>query len=174
MRHGVPTLSSDAVVHVLLREDPDVRRALAARWGERILDGHGSIDRRRVAEIVFADRDELDFLEAELHPRVLRESTEWRARLAARPRPPTLCAVEVPLLYETGGDERFDAVVVVTAPEHVRTARARVPPAGREIRLIPDDEKVRRADYAYVNTGTLEDLDAWVARVVRELEERAR
>lgn len=161
-------------MHTLLREDADVRRALLERWGTRIVDGAGAIDRARVARIVFADREELDFLEAQLHPRVGRASTEWRERLAARPEPPALCAVEVPLLYETGGEARFDAVVVVTAPENVRAGRARVAPAGREVRLIPDDEKVRLADFAYVNTGTLADLDAWVAGVVRELRERVR
>ena len=82
---------------------------------------------------------------------------------------PALVAVEVPLLYETGGERRFDAVVVVTAPAEVRAARARVEAAERERRLVPDDEKVRRADFSYVNTGTLAELDAWVAGVVQEL-----
>jgi dephospho-CoA kinase len=76
--------------------------------------------------------------------------------------------VEVPILYETGGEDRFDAVVVVTAPPEVRAAR-RGDFGDREARLIPDEEKVRRADYAYVNEGSLEDLDAFVAGVVEEL-----
>ena len=81
--------------------------------------------------------------------------------------------VEVPLLYETGGDRRFDAVVAVTAPREVRARRAGARLEGREVRLVPDDEKVRRADFAYVNTGSLDELDAWVAGVLRELEQRA-
>lgn len=170
----MPTLSSDAVVHALLRDDSEVRRALVARWGARVLGEDGAVDRARVAEIVFADRDELDYLEAVLHPRVVRESGAWRAREAAKAHPPAVCAVEVPLLYETGADARFDAVVVVTAPAEVRAARARVAPDGREVRFIADDEKVRRADYVYVNAGTLDELDVWVGRVLRELRERAR
>ena len=76
--------------------------------------------------------------------------------------------IEIPLLYETGGESRFDRVVVVTAPAEMRRQR-RGPFAERESRLIPDEEKLRRADYAYVNDGTLEELDAFVARVVEEL-----
>jgi dephospho-CoA kinase len=76
---------------------------------------------------------------------------------------------EVPLLYEVGGEKRFDKVVVITAPEQLREARARVPLAGRSDRLLSDREKVKRADYVYVNTGGLEELDAWVAGVMEEL-----
>jgi len=76
---------------------------------------------------------------------------------------------EVPLLYETGGEKRFDKVVVVTAPKAVREARREPLPGDREVRLLDDEEKVERADYAYVNTGSLEDLDAFVASVVADL-----
>ena len=72
----------------------------------------------------------------------------------------------MPLLYEIGGDERFDAVVVVTAPTRLREARRERRAGDREPRLIPDEEKVRRADFAYVNDGTLEELDAFVAPVL--------
>ena len=171
-RHGAATLSADDVVHRLLREDDGVRAALVGRWGGRILGADGHLDRARIAEIVFDERDELGWLEGVLHPRVAAETEAWRDGLARSAEPPALVAVEVPLLYETGGDRRFDAVVVVTAPAEVRGERARVDAAARERRLVPDDEKVRRADFAYVNTGTLDELDAWVAGVVRDLRER--
>ncbi len=76
---------------------------------------------------------------------------------------------EVPLLYETGGELRFDAVVVITAPAEVRAERVNAPSDAREQRLIPDEEKVRRADFAYVNDGALEELDAFVADAVAKL-----
>jgi dephospho-CoA kinase len=91
----------------------------------------------------------------------------WRDELAARPGPPAVCVAEIPLLYETGSDAEFDAVVVVTAPASVRAERVeRADLAQREQRLLPDEEKVRRADFAYVNDGTLEELDAFVAGVM--------
>jgi len=79
-----------------------------------------------------------------------------------------LAAVEIPLLYETGGESRFDAVVVITAPAAVRESR-RGTFADRELRLIPDEEKVERADFSFVNDGSREALDAFVAGVVEKL-----
>jgi dephospho-CoA kinase len=76
---------------------------------------------------------------------------------------------EVPLLYEVGGQERFDKVVAITAPAEVRAERARVPSELREPRLLPDEEKLERADYAFVNDGTVEQLDDFVGRVVEDL-----
>ena len=76
---------------------------------------------------------------------------------------------EVPLLYEVGAEDRFDKVVAITAPRLLREQRTNVPMEGREERLIDDREKVKRADYAYVNTGGIAELDAWVAGVMEEL-----
>jgi dephospho-CoA kinase len=77
---------------------------------------------------------------------------------------------EVPLLYEARAEDRFDAVVVITAPRELRAERTRLDE--REERLISEEEKVRRADFSYVNDGSLEDLDAFVAGVVSTLTER--
>ena len=76
---------------------------------------------------------------------------------------------EVPLLYEVGAQDRFDKVVAITAPRLLREQRTNVPMEGREERLLADSEKVERADYAYVNTGGIAELDAWVAGVMEEL-----
>jgi dephospho-CoA kinase len=75
---------------------------------------------------------------------------------------------EVPLLYETGGEARFDVVVVITAPADVRAKRRPIADE-RERRLLPEDEKTRLGDYAYVNDGTLAELDAFVAGVMADL-----
>jgi dephospho-CoA kinase len=171
-RHGAATVSSDDIVHRLLREDDAIRRALLDRFGERILDEAGQLDRKAIAEIVFADREALAWLEALVHPRVVREYLEWREGLARLPNPPALSATEVPLLYEVGGESRFDAVVVITAREEIRAARARSAVDDRSQRLIPDEEKVKRADFAYVNDGTLAELDAFVSGVVASLTRR--
>jgi dephospho-CoA kinase len=168
-RHGAAVLSADEVVHRLLRADEQVRQALLERFGNDVRGEDGEIDRAALARIVFADRGELEWLEALLHPRVLREHLVWREALARDSSPPVLCATEVPLLYEVGAETRFDAVVVITAPEGLRRQRTKVSPDERGQRLIPDEEKVRRAEYAYVNDGTLEELDAFVGSVVEDL-----
>ena len=148
-RHGAATLSADAIVHNLLAGDPEVRAAIHERWG---VDPD---DRARVGE--------LDWLEQLLHPKTRAAADAWLATVDA-----PLAAVEIPLLYETGGEERFDAVVVVTAPPEVRDAR-RDGLAERETRLIPDEEKIARADFGFVNDGSLDELDAFVGQVVEEL-----
>lgn len=145
-----------------------MKREVVDRFGPQVLDGSGAIDRAALARVVFADRSALEALEALLHPRVVREYTAWREELGRRPDPPRVAVVEVPLLYETGGERRFDKVVVITAPPETRAARAAVADA-REERLLPDDEKVRRADFAYVNDGSLEELDRFVGEVLERL-----
>ena len=145
-------------MHELLADDEEVRRAIRERWGE---DAVG--DRSRIADIVFADRAELDWLERLLHPRTRALADAWLAGVDA-----PIAVVEIPLLFETGGEERFDKVVVITAPRELRAAR-RLLHDSREARLLPDAEKVAKADFAYVNDGSLEDLDAFVAGVVETL-----
>jgi dephospho-CoA kinase len=168
-RYGAATVSSDEIVHHLLATDPDVKAALVERFGEEILGEDGRPDRERIAFKVFRDRDALDFLEKLLHPLVSREYLAWREQLAALPDPPKVCVTEVPLLYEAGAEERFDKVVLITAPAKLREARRGGRKDDRESRLIPDREKAKRADFVYVNTGTPEELDAWVAEVMATL-----
>jgi len=172
-RHGAATVSSDEIVHHLLASDPDVKKALVERLGEDVLGDDGAPDRERIALRVFKDRDALDFLEKLLHPLVSREYLTWREQLAALPDRPTVCVTEVPLLYEVGAETRFDRVVVITAPAKLREARRGGRGDDREARLLPDKEKAKRADFVYVNTGTPEELDAWVAGVMATLSDEA-
>ena len=155
-RRGVPTLSADEVVHRLIAKDPEVRAALEERFG--------TTDRARIAAIVFADAEELAWLEALLHPRVRRAEEAWLASLDAE-----VAVTEIPLLYEVGGEGRFDAVVVITASDEARAARTSVAGDERARRLLPDDEKAARADFAYVNDGNLDQLDAFVGDVLEQL-----
>ena len=167
--HGAATVSSDEIVHHLLANDPDVRARLVERLGDRILGEDGAPDRSKIAAIVFGDDEALAFLETLLHPLVSREYLVWREQLATLDPPPDICVTEVPLLYEWGGETRFDRDVVITAPRQLREQRRQVPLDNRDDRLIDDAEKVARADFHYVNTGTFEDLDAWVADLMSEL-----
>jgi dephospho-CoA kinase len=161
-RHSAAVISSDDIVHRLYREDEGLKDSLRERWGQRVFRD-GEVDRAEIGRIVFADRAELAWLESELHPRVRAATDAWISEQTA-----DIAVAEIPLLYETGGEARFDRVVVVTAPAKVREAR-RGDLADREDRLVPEEEKVRRADFTYVNDGSLEDLDAFVVHVLEEL-----
>ena len=172
-KHGAATISSDEIVHALLRGDQDVIAEIRARWGARVFDDIGQIYRPAIADIVFSDPAELAWLEGLLHPRVERAYLEWRDDLARQPRHPSVCVTEVPLLFESNAEALFDAIVVITAPAETRWGRTAVSNDGRESRLIGDDEKVARADFAYVNDGGKKDLDKWVVGVLQELRRRA-
>ena len=167
-RHGAATVSSDEIVHHLLRR-AEVRDSVVTRMGLGILAPDGEIERGALATVVFNDREALAWLEELLHPLVSAEYLQWREQLAALPDAPRVSVTEVPLLYETGGDERFDKVVVITAPSKLRRARSAVAMDDREARLIPDTEKVQRADFSFKNTGSLEELDAFVKSVLAEI-----
>jgi dephospho-CoA kinase len=143
--------------------DPEVQAALKERFG--------TSDKAAIREQVVGDRDQLVWLEGLLHPRVLERTEAWRDELSRGPGPPALAVNEVPLLYEAGAEGRFDAVVVITAPREVRATRAGERLDEREQRLIPEEEKLQRADFSYVNEGSLDELDAFVAEVVRRLTE---
>jgi dephospho-CoA kinase len=137
-----------------------VRSALRERFG--------TTDRARIAEVVFADPGELAWLERLLHPKVRERYAAWLDGVEA-----PVAVVEIPLLYETGADALFDAVVVITAPEELRASRRGDSVAERSPRLLSDEEKVSRAGFSYVNTGSLEELDAFVQAVLERLQEDA-
>jgi dephospho-CoA kinase len=155
-RRGAATLSADEIVHRLIGEDSRVRVSLEERLG--------TTDRTAIAAVVFDDAEALAWLEGLLHPRVREAYDAWLEDVDA-----PVAVVEIPLLFETGADARFDKVVVVTAPPEVRRTRSALAGGKREQRLLPVAEKVARADYAYENTGSLEDLDRFVASVLEDI-----
>ena len=170
-RCGAAVLSSDEAAHGLYA-DPKVVGAVVARFGPDVLDAAGAVDRAALGPRAFADPDGLRFLEGLLHPRLGAGRERWAAEQRRRDPPPPLLVCEVPLLFEVGAEGAFDAVLVVTAGEAVR--RERVERRGqrfdeRRARQLPEDEKVARADAAFVNDGPLEALESWVAGRFAEL-----
>ncbi len=167
-RQGAATVSSDEIVHELLRT-PEVKEAVVARLGHGVVGPDGELDRGAIAGVVFNDREALAWLESLLHPLVSAEYLRWRDQLGRLDDAPRVCVTEVPLLYESGAEERFDKVVVVTAREDVRRDRAAAAIDERELRLLPEDEKVARADYVFSNDGSLDELDVFVRSVMDDL-----
>jgi len=167
-RLGAATLSSDAVVHELLAEDR-TRDLLVERWGPEVAPD-GVIDRGKVGSIVFADPEELAWLERTIHPLVRERIMAWRANLPADTR---VAVLEVPLLFETGMEGLFDATVVVTAPDGLRVERAGARGTsdleGRSARQLSQEEKAARATYVISNEGSLEDLEAAIAAILPEI-----
>jgi dephospho-CoA kinase len=167
-RAGASTLSTDRVTHDLL-DDEEVKAALVERWGEDVAPD-GSIDRKKVGEIVFADRDELAWLESVLHPRVGVHVLEWRQALGDEVE---VAVVEVPLLFEAAMEDAFDETVAVVAGDQIRDARLRERDhaglAGREERQLDQAEKERRADHVIRNDASLTELEGEVKELLDEL-----
>ena len=168
-RLGAAALSTDRVAHDLL-EDDEVRAALVDRWGAEIAPD-GRVDREKVSEIVFNDREELAWLEGVTHPRVGAHVLEWRRSLD--PGVP-VAVVEVPLLFEAAMEDAFDETVAVVADDALRDNRLRERGqgglGGREERQLEQAEKERRADHVIRNDASLEELESEVRKLIEELQ----
>ncbi|MGI8593675.1 MAG: dephospho-CoA kinase [Solirubrobacteraceae bacterium] len=171
-RLGVPTLSTDAVVHELYGS-VELRDAVRARWGDEVVAADGTVDRAAVARRAFASDDERRWLEGTLWPRVGRRVAAWREEVARREPPPRVAVVEVPLLFEAGIEESFDATIAVVADEETRAGRAggrgHEAVDERVARQLPQDEKARRANHVVANDGTVEELERELSAVLEKL-----
>lgn len=169
-RLGAATISSDAVVHELLDSQPLLGR-VTERWGENVAPG-GRVDRSRIGEIVFADPDELKWLEGQIHPLVGERIGSWLGSLAADAG---IAVVEVPLLFEGEMASVFDTTVAVVTADEVRRARAEARGhtlvGEREARQLSQEEKAAHAEHVIENDGTLEDLERRLSALIAKLEE---
>ncbi|MBK5221030.1 MAG: dephospho-CoA kinase [Thermoleophilia bacterium] len=167
-RLGAATLSSDAVVHELLESEP-LRGRLVERWGSEVAPAEG-VDRKRIGEIVFADPEQLAWLESQIHPLVAERMVEWLTNLPAETE---LAVVEVPLLFEGGREAVFDTTVAIVTADEVRRERAEARGHAlvdeREARQLPQAEKAERADHVVVNDGSVEQLEAALSALIDRL-----
>ncbi len=169
-RLGAATISSDAVVHELL-DSERLQERLTERWGEDVAPD-GVVDRARVGEIVFAQPEELSWLESQIHPLVGERIGGW---LASLPSKVEVAVVEVPLLFESGMDGVFDTTVAVVAADPLRRARAEARGHAlvgeREARQLDQDEKAARAEHVIENDGSIDDLETKLSSLVAKLRE---
>lgn len=165
---GAAVISGDDIVHKLLQET-EIAAEVGRRFGMQVLNG-AAIDRPALAQVVFDDDDALGWLEALLHPHVKRVFEEWAQRYEESPRPPSLLAAEIPLLFETGMQVAFDQILLVTAPEEARRRRVaakltQTEFSRRAAKQLAEDEKARLADFVYENTGSRRHMKAYVGEV---------
>jgi dephospho-CoA kinase len=167
-RLGAATISSDAVVHELLDSEPLLGR-LTERWGGEIAP-EGRVDRNKIGGIVFADPDELAWLESQIHPLVGERIGAW---LGSLPDDAEVAVVEVPLLFEGEMAPVFDTTVAVVTADEVRRARAEARGhtlvGEREARQLPQEEKAARAEHVVENDGSVEDLEQRLSALVAKL-----
>jgi dephospho-CoA kinase len=170
-RLGAEVLSTDAVVHELLAT-PQVRAAVVERFGESAAPG-GVVDRAAVAAAAFSSEEGRGWLEGLLWPLVGERAAAWIAEVRRRSPPPRAAVIEVPLLFESGLTDGYDATIAVISDEEVRRRRA----AGRghaladerASRQLPQEEKARLATFAVRNDGSREDLERELSAVLDKL-----
>jgi dephospho-CoA kinase len=133
----------------------------------------GVVDRARVAERAFATAEDRAWLEQLLWPRVGAAVARWREELERASPRPRAAVVEVPLLFEAGMEDSFDATVAVVADEELRADRAgsrgHISLAERSERQLSQNEKAQRATYVVVNDGTVEQLESKLSALLDKL-----
>lgn len=169
---GIPVYDADAAVHAIYQKGGAAVEPLRAEFPDAIVDD--AVDRARLSGLVLDDKDALKKLEGIVHPLVgatqlqfLKEASDARAPMAV---------LDIPLLYETGGEARVDAVVVVSAPADIQRARVLERPGMTEEKFeqilakqVPDAEKRARADFVVETEKGLEHAFEQVRRITEEL-----
>lgn len=171
---GVACLDADALAHGVMAAGTEATTAIASRFGQEMLAPDGSVDRARLGPVVFADPAARRELEAIVHPAVYRAIAAG-LRAFELTGIAGLAIVDVPLLYETGAESKFDKVIVTECPPDMQIARlmARgLTEAAARQRLaaqLPTREKAARADFVIRTDGTFAETDGQVERVLRAL-----
>jgi dephospho-CoA kinase len=171
-RLGVPVIDADVLAREAVAPGTRGLQAIAEQFGAHLVGADGALDRAALGRVVFADAKARAALEAIVHPEVYRRIREWFANLPAGTH---VAIADIPLLFETGQQHDFDAVVVCAcAPsEQVRRVMARngLSQADARARIdaqLPIEEKVARADYVIWTDRGFAETDAQV-RTTHEL-----
>lgn len=169
---GVPVVDADRLAREAVSPGSPGLRAVVERFGVEVLAPDGSLDRPALGRIVFGDPRARAALEAIIHPEVYRHIREWFANLPPGPR---FAMADIPLVFETGHNHDFDAVVVAACSpeEQIRRVMARdgLPERDARARLAaqwPIEEKVKRANYVVVTDRGFEETD----RQIRDVYDR--
>jgi dephospho-CoA kinase len=171
---GIPTLDADAVVHRLLGAGTDVSREIERSFGDGVLAADGSIDRKALGAIVFADRGQREKLNAIVHPRVWSEIESFFQSSARTGAP--IAVVDAALMVETGSYKTYDRVVVVHCRREQQVERlmardglTRLEAEKRIDAQMPIEEKRRYGDFLVDASGSLAETDARTDALVDEL-----
>jgi dephospho-CoA kinase len=171
---GVPVHDADAAVHRLY--DGEAAAAIEAAFPGTTAGG--KVDRDKLSRRVVGDAAALQKLEAIVHPLVRKSETQFLA--AAKARGEKVVVLDIPLLYETGGDRRVDAVVVVSAPSEAQRARVLGRPGMTADKLaallakqLPDAEKRKRADFVVESGHGIEHARKQVREILAQVAKMA-
>ena len=173
---GVPMVDADVLSREVVAPGTPGLAAVRRRFGPDAVRRDGTMDRVRIAQIVFKDKRARLDLEAIIHPAVQKAIDEFFATL---PKRTPFAVADIPLLFETGRDNQFNAVVVVACPRELQLQRLmeriKLSKDDAERRLnaqLPIDQKVKKATHVIRTEGTFEDTDRQVADLIKKLSAR--
>ena len=172
-QRGVPCLDADELAHGVTSAGTEATAAIAERFGAEILATDGSVDRKKLGSIVFADPAARRELEAIVHPAVHR-AIAMGVR-AFELMGDALAVVDIPLLFETGAEKTFDKVIVTACAAETQVARLvqrglTEEAAGQRLAAQwPTERKTARADFVITTDGSFAETDEQVARVMDSL-----
>jgi dephospho-CoA kinase len=187
---GAHVIEADSLGRRLMSPGQPVYKAIVEHFGSDVVRSDGKLDRRRLADLAFRE-NRLAELNLIVHPPVIAAQQEWADKIFAR-YPHAVVVVESALIFEAdrqgsapGWRQRFDRIILVTAPLELRIARyvdrlaesSAAPPRAeleadarsRIAAQIPDDEKIPLADFVIDNSGTLEATRLEIERIFAEL-----
>lgn len=174
-RLGVPVYDADAAVHALYAKGGAAVEPIGKAFPAAIIDG--AVDRQALSRAVLGLPEEMKKLEAIVHPLVGGAQLEFLKK--AQTEGHNAVVLDIPLLYETGGETRVDVVVVVSAPYHIQESRVLARPgmdtakfAAIHAKQVPDAEKRRRADFVIETDKGLDHAFEAVKAVVEALKHR--
>ena len=170
---GVPMVDADVLSREVVAPGTPGLAAVRRRFGPDAVRRDGTMDRVRIAQIVFKDKRARLDLEAIIHPAVQKAIDEFFATL---PKRTAFAIADIPLLFETGRENQFNAVVVVACPREMQLQRLmernKLTKEDAERRLnaqLPIDQKVKKATHVIRTEGTFEDTDKQVADLIKKL-----
>jgi dephospho-CoA kinase len=170
---GAACLDADELAHGATAAGTEASQAIAERFGGDVLDSTGAVDRLKLGPVVFADAAARRDLEEIVHPAVYRAIAAGLRAFELTGSP--IAIVDIPLLYETGGEHRFDRVVATLCSPATQFARlmarglSETAARQRVNAQIPAEEKASRADFVVRTDGTFPDTDSQVEAIWREL-----
>lgn len=181
---GAHVILADAIAHWLMQPGRPVHDEVVRRFGREVLNSDGSINRSRLAEIAFgvtgsATPPRVKELNAIVHPAVVAHENEWMEDIGRRDLR-AIAIVEAALIFEAGVADRFDRLIVVTCSPEQRVQRfakrlgifeeaARAEVARRMAAQLPDEEKIKAADFVIDNSGSLDATEKQVEWVFASL-----
>ena len=150
---GIPVYYADEAARKILMSDPDIKDKIVRSFGDGVLDDHKTLNRKKIAQLVFGSAEKLSTLNAIIHPAVALDFQKW-----LKNHPAGYIVKEAAILFETGTDKQLDKIVTVIAPEEIRISRVvkrdRINEDAVRIRIhtqLSDEEKIKRSAYVLVN-----------------------